>query len=425
MIVDKLSNGLRYCIDSNGARRSAAIYFLVNVGSVNEKKKQYGMAHFLEHMLFKGTEKRLHSKNITNNIYKLGGTTNAFTSYDMTGYYISIGHEFVADAIEILADILFNSTFRDMEEEKGVVISENKRNTSSPQTKFYLKFNEMMYKCTPYQHDIGGINTYIKKFTKKMVIDFYKKFYFPENIVLSIAGKVPKNIKSIVRKHFNKKMKRGRGSAIEDVLVKDFMEMQRVPRSLSMITKNLDQAEIVIGFPCYDYNDRRSHVLVIASTVLGGNMSSRLAIKLREELGLVYTVSSSVDTNIDSGDFTVSAGTFLNKVGKVIHVIIEELVKMRDNGITEDELKNSVNFTCGMMDLNNENNDSKATWNGYNLLKLNKILDIEEQKKIFRSITNGEIMCVLKDVIKFNKMNLGVLSNKKHVNTVKREQFGK
>ena len=425
MIVDKLSNGLRYCIDSNGARRSAAIYFLVNVGSVNEKKKQYGMAHFLEHTLFKGTEKRLQSKNITNNIYKLGGTTNAFTSYDMTGYYINIGHEFVADAIEILADILFNSTFRDMEEEKGVVISENKKNTSSPQTKFHLKFNEMMYKCTPYQHDIGGTNSNIKKFTRKMVIDFYKKFYFPENIVLSIAGKVPKNIKNIVRKHFNKKMKRGKGEAIEDVLVKDFMDIQRVPRSLSMVSNNLDQAEIVIGFPCYDYDDRRSHVLVIASTVLGGNMSSRLAIKLREELGLVYTVSSSIDTNIDSGDFTISAGTFLNKVDKVVSVIIEELVKMRDNGITEDELKNSVNFTCGMMDLNNEDNDSKATWNGYNLLKLNKILDIEDQKKIFRSITNGEIMCVLKDVIKFNKMNLGVLSNKKHVNTVKREQFGK
>ena len=154
-------------------------------------------------------------------------------------------------------------------------------------------------------------------------------------------------------------------------------------------------------------------------------MSSRLSIKLREQLGLVYTVSSSVDTNIDSGDLTISAGTFLNKVNKVVNIIIEELVNMRDKGITDEELKNSVNFTCGMMDLNNEDNDSKATWNGYNLLKLGHLLDIDEQKKIFRSITNGEIMCVLKDIVKYNKMNLGILSNKKFTNFVKREQFGK
>jgi len=111
MKIDTLKNGIRYCVDKNNGSSSVSVYFMVNVGSINEKKDEEGMAHFLEHMLFKGTKKRLKSKNVSNNIYKLGGETNAFTSYDVTGYYINVGADYVENVVEILSDMLFNSTF--------------------------------------------------------------------------------------------------------------------------------------------------------------------------------------------------------------------------------------------------------------------------------------------------------------------------
>ena len=255
MKIQTLKNGIRYYIDKNNSSSSACIFFLVNVGSINEKKDEEGMAHFLEHMLFKGTKKRLKSKNISNNIYKVGGETNAFTSYDITAYYICIGSDFVENAIDILSDMLFNSTFRDFTEEKDVVISENKKNTSIPQAKFYQKYLSMVYKGTPYQHNIGGTNSVIKKFTLKRLKEFYYKYYKPENIVVSIAGKIPKNIDKLVSKYFNKKMKNNK-KPVEDITVSNFRDKQKKPNFLSMID-NVDQADVIIGFPCYNYNKEK------------------------------------------------------------------------------------------------------------------------------------------------------------------------
>ena len=421
MKVHTLKNGIRYFIDKNNASSSACIFFLVNVGSINEKKNEEGMAHFLEHMLFKGTKKRLKSKNISNNIYKVGGETNAFTSYDVTAYYICIGSDFVENAIDILSDMLFNSTFRDFIEEKDVVISENKKNSSVPQAKFYQKYNSMVYKGTPYQHDIGGTNSVIKKFSLKKLKEFYYTNYTPENIVISIAGKIPKNVDKLVSRYFNKKMKNNR-KPIEDVTVYDFMGKQKKPNFLSMID-NVDQAGVIIGFPCYNYNERKTHILEIIATVLGGNMSSRLFTKLREKMGLVYTVKADVDVNLDTGNFNINFGTFLNKVNKATDVVLKELVDMKKNGITEEELENSVNYICGMMDLSKDDNSSRAIWNGFNLLKLNKILKISGQKKIYRSITLKEIIEVANEIIQFDKLNYGVLSNKKHKCQIKKKMI--
>jgi predicted Zn-dependent peptidase len=418
MKIDTLRNGIRYCVDKNNGSSSVSVYFMVNVGSINEKKDEEGMAHFLEHMLFKGTKKRLKSKNVSNNIYKLGGETNAFTSYDVTGYYINVGADYVENVVEILSDMLFNSTFKDWRDERGVVISENKKNSSIPQAKFNLKYNQNIYKGTPYEHDIGGTNSVIKTFNLKKTKSFYNRYYVPENIVVSVAGKVPKNIDKIIAKYFGGKLRGSNSKTPEYKPIENFMEKQKKPRFFSMVD-NVDQAEVIVGFPCFNYNERKTHVLKIISIVLAGNMSSRLFVKLREKMGLVYTVRSNIDANIDCGDFSISFGTFLNKVNAATKVVIDELVDVRENGITEEELKNSVNYICGMMDLSKDDNEDRAVWNGFNILKLGKILTTSGQKKIYRSIKMKEIRDVAKEVIRYDKLNHAVLSNKKHRCTIR------
>lgn len=417
MSIKTLKNGLRYFINKSKSHSSATIFFMANVGSINEKKGEYGLAHFLEHMLFKGTKRRLTSKNVTNNIYKIGAETNAFTSFGVTAYYINVSHDYVEDVLDILSDMLYNSTFVDLKKERDVVISENKKSSSSPQAKLALKINNMIYKGTPYGRCVGGNNSLIKKFTKKMTIDFYKRFYFPKNIVISISGRVPKNINNLVKKYFDKtKLK---NKKIERVKIKDFMGMQQKMRFYSMVDKNMKQEQVILGFPSYKYQERKSYVLQLISIVLGGNMSSRLFVKLREEMGLVYTVSADVDTNIDCGDFTISFGTFLGKGKLATDVVIKELLKIRKEGITKKELEQSVNYICGMIDLSEDNNNSNALSNGLNILKIGKIIRTEQEKKIYRSIKLEEINTVAKEIIKYNKLNLCILSNKKHKNYVK------
>lgn len=418
MSIKKLKNGLRYYVNNNKGSSSVSVYFFVNVGSIDEKEGGYGLAHFLEHMLFKGTKRRLKSKNLTNNIYKLGAETNAFTSFAMTGYYINSSYDYLENVLDILSDMLYNSTFTDLIKERDVVISENKKASSSPQMKFGLKMNKMIYKGTEYARDIGGKNSLIKKFTKKMTIDFYKKYYFPKNIVLSISGKVPKNVNKLVSKYFNKTKLKNR--KIENKLIKDFMSMQKSQRFVTMVDENMNQTQIMIGFPSYKYNSRDSYVLDVLSTVLGGNMSSRLFVKLREKMGLVYTVSAGVDTHIDAGDFTISFGTFLSKGKKATDAIIDELIDIKKNGITKEELDRTISFKYGMIDLSKDSNNIIAMWNGNNILKLNKIMKTEDEKKIYRSITLDDVKRVANEVLKYEKCNFGILSNKKYKNYIKK-----
>ena len=418
MGIKRLKNGMRYYVNDNKGSSSVSVYFLVNVGSIDENKGDYGLAHFLEHMLFKGTERRLKSKNLTNNIYKIGAETNAFTSFAMTGYFINAGYDYLENVLDILSDMLYNSTFTDLIKERDVVISENKKASSSPQMKFSLKMNSMIYKGSEYARDIGGKNSLIKKFTKKMTIDFYKKYYFPENIVLSISGRVPKNINKLISKYFDKTKLKNR--KIEKNLIKDFMGKQNNIRFISMVDENMSQTQIMIGFPSFKYNSRKSYILDVISTVLGGNMSSRLFVKLREKMSLVYTVRSDTDTHIDCGDLTITFGTFLNKGKKATDAVIDELIDIKKNGITKDELERTVSYMCGMIDLSKDNNNTNAMWNGTNILKLNKILKTEDEKKIYKSITLEEVKEVANEVFKYNKCNFGILSNKKYKNYLKK-----
>jgi predicted Zn-dependent peptidase len=417
MIINKLKNGIKYFLKNNKCSTSTTVSFLVNVGSINEKKNQEGMAHFLEHMLFKGTKERLKSKNITNNIYKLGGYTNAYTSNDTTGYYIDISNDYIKDALDILSDMLFNSTFVDLEKEKDVVISENKKTTSVPQQKLFLKFDKIIYKNTPYEHDVGGTNSIIKKFTRENVIKFYKKYYKPRNIIVSIVGKLPKNIDKLINKYFNKQVSDNKLVLDNNLPVKNFMDMQKKKRFFSIVD-NVDQAKVIIGFPSYAGIIRKTFVLFIINTVLAGNMSSRLFIKLREKMGLVYNVSSNININPDCGYFYITFGTFINKIDKATDAVISELIDIKKNGITEEELTNSVNYLCGMLDLDNDNN-SIALSNGYNILKYNKIFKKDEEKKIYRSIKLNEIIEVASDIFQYNKLNHGILSNKSHLCKIK------
>ena len=253
MKIGELSNKLRYIIYNNKSKYSVNIMLLVRVGSIHEFKGKYGLAHYFEHMLFKGTTKFPKSKLITDEIYKYGGVTNAFTTYDCTGYYITINSKYTEKAISLLADIFFNSIFVDYKKERDVVISENKTRNSDPSAYCASKFEDMIYKNTNYQHNVIGLNSNIKKFNKKDIKNFYNKHYIPENCVLSISGKINKKVEGMIKKYFGKKKRMNK--PVEYEPVKDFMSLQTSKR-YKFIKKPIDQAHIYLGFPCYTDKDK-------------------------------------------------------------------------------------------------------------------------------------------------------------------------
>lgn len=403
MKIGELSNKLRYIIYNNKSKYSVNIMLLVRVGSIHEVKGKYGLAHYFEHMLFKGTKKFPKSKLITDEIYKYGGVTNAFTTYDCTGYYITINSKYTEKAISLLADIFFNSIFVDYKKERDVVISENKTRNSDPSAYCASKFEDMIYKNTNYQHNVIGLNSNIKKFNKKDIKNFYNKHYIPENCVLSISGKINKKVEGMIKKYFGKKKRMNK--PVEYEPVKDFMSLQTSKR-YKFIKKPIDQAHIYLGFPCYTDKDKfKKYVLNLICTILGGNMSSRLFIKLREKHGLVYTVSSSMDLTNDVGIFYIYFGTFNSKVKMATKLVLKEIESIKKKGLTKQEIKKGIDYIILSDEVDSEDNESKNLDIAYQLMYSNKINTLKHDEKIYKKIKNKDIIEVANEIFNMNKLN--------------------
>ena len=411
MKVTKLKNGITVLIDNNQSRISVNILLLVNVGSRHEKKNKFGLAHYFEHLLFKGTKKYPKAKLITDLVYKYGGSVNAFTDYDITGYYIKINSKYTIHALSILSDIFFNSIFVDYIKEKDVVISENKKMMTNPQNFLRKYFENMIYKNTTYEHDVGGTNNHIKTFSMKDIKKFYNEYYITKNCFLSISGKIHKDINSMINKFFNKNKKNNIPKLIKNY--DNFINLQKKPRFKSFV-KKVDQAQIFMGFPCYNkQNKYKRFVLDIINIILGGNMSSKLFISLREKHGLVYTVYSNLDTYFDIGTFLIYFGTFNNKIKVATNLILKELSNIKKNGFSKDEIKQAIEFKIGNMDMNLENNFNNSLNNAYNYMLFKNVNTIQKLESIYKKITNKDIIEVANEIFNMNKINYCVLSNKK------------
>lgn len=417
MIQKELKNNLKYIICDNKSKYSVNILLLVKVGSRHETKNKYGLAHYLEHMLFKCTDRFKKSKDITNIIYKNGGKMNALTSYDVTGYYITINYKYTEIAIDILSDMFYNSKFCDHIKERDVVINENIKNQSNPNSFCEMEMYKMLFKGTDLDHIVCGLNKDIKKFTLKDIRSFYNKYYKPSNCILSVCGRIHKDTEKFIKKYFKKDMKNK--TIPKYNLEKDFMTRQNKLNFKSFI-KPVDQAQVYIGFPCYNDTDvKHKHIIELIATILGGNMSSRLFVELREKKGLVYSISSSTDLYIDVGMIYIYFGTFNNKVKECVNLVLKELEKIKKKSITKTKLNEYINYIIGNEEMASENNESKNINMSYELLYLKKITDIKDRLKIFKSITTEDIKEVSNIIFDKNKMNISIVADRKINNFIK------
>lgn len=357
-----LPNGVRVLTHHMAHTRAVSIGVWVEAGSRHETKEQAGMAHFIEHMLFKGTEQRS-AKDLAIEFDKIGGNSNAYTSKEQTCYYTRVLDKYADQAIELLSDMLWHSTFDPIEidREKQVIIEEIHMVEDTPDDLVHECLWEMIYQNHSLGHPILGTKETVSSFEREQLMEFYHAMYHPSRIIVSIAGNVTDEILSSVEQKFGQK-------SWPEIPLEEI-----TPATFGYGTvenlKEVEQAHLTLAWPSAGVMDEDIYAVVLLQTMLGGSMSSRLFQEIREKQGLAYSIYSYHTSYVDGGVFAVYGGTSpdqLDQLEQAIHQSVQEVVK---DGFSEVELDNAKEQITANLHLSLE---SSSTW--MNRLARNEIL---------------------------------------------------
>jgi predicted Zn-dependent peptidase len=362
-------NGVRIVLENIPTVRSVAIGVWIGTGSRNENPQTNGISHFLEHMFFKGTSTRS-AKEIAESFDSIGGQVNAFTSKEYTCYYAKVLDTHSQFALDVLADMFFNSTFveEELNKEKNVVLEEIKMYEDTPDDIVHDLLSRAIYGDHPLGYPILGTEETLNTFNGKSLKEYIHERYTPENVVISIAGNISDSFIQEVEKYFGS-YEGGKDEGTENI---PHFHSNRLSRK-----KETEQAHLCLGFEGLKVGHEDVYSLVILNNVLGGSMSSRLFQEVREQRGLAYSVFSYHSAYQDSGIVTVYGGTGAKQLDVLFETIQETLEKLKQDGITEKELINSKEQLKGSLMLSLESTNSRMSRNGKNelLLKRHRSLD--------------------------------------------------
>ncbi|MGL4849092.1 MAG: M16 family metallopeptidase [Clostridium sp.] len=377
--VIELKNGLKIVMEKIDGVNSVSVGVMVRNGSRDETEDINGISHFIEHMFFKGTEKRSFN-GITSAIENIGGQINAFTGKETTCYFVKVLGSHIETGLDVLSDIILNSKFDkdEIEKEKGVVLEEINMSTDSPEEVLEDLHSSIAFKDTSLERPILGTHETVKSFTREKIVDYIERRYVPKNSVISICGKLEFNeIEDLVTKYF------GEWKNKEEI--KENNEKFEAKEGSLSIEKEIEQLHINIGYKGLPYNHKNSYALVLVNTILGGGASSILFNKVREELGLCYSIYSYMDSYRGAGGMNIYLGLNKNSAKKALEVIKESMDNFVQKGITEEELKINKEKIKGTYILGQESTSSKMFANAKSLLFRG---EIRTEEKVIEKIDN-------------------------------------
>lgn len=373
---------------------------IVDVGSRDEYKNEYGMAHFVEHMLFKGTDKR-RSAQIINRLEDVGGELNAYTSKEETVVYAGYLTEYTERTIELISDLIQHSTFpqAEIDKEKLVVQDEINSYNDSPAELIYDDFEDMLFNSNPMAHNVLGRKENIDNFTSETAKAFYKRFYQPENMIFFSLGNTDfQKIVKWVGKYFQFKQNGSEGHLREVPLMEQ--------NETRVLYKDTYQTHCLLGARSFDIHHKDRISLYLLNNILGGpGMNSRLNLSLREKNGLVYNVESTVQTFTDCGWWGIYFGSDPENADKCEKLIRKELKKLCETQIPAPKLKKYKLQLLGQLAIASENKESVALSLGKSFLRYGKYDSNEQVRKSIESITSEklqEVACELYDVDRLN-----------------------
>lgn len=407
--ITTLENGIRVITETVNHVQFMSMGFWVGVGSRYESEKQWGITHFIEHMLFKGTEKRT-ADQISGAVDAVGGQLNAFTSKENTCYYIKTLTEDFHLAVDVLSDMFLNSRFDNEEiaKEREVIIEEIKMYEDTPDDQVHDLMSANLWPDHPLGRAILGTEESIAVFDHDMLKDYMKQYYTGSNIVVSVVGNISHN--QVVE-------------AIREVLggipkgeVNQYRIADRAKPGVNCYYKEIAQSQICVAMPGVAKEDDRLFPLSILNTYLGGGMSSRLVKKIREEEGLAYSVYSYNGSYTDTGAFVISVGTRPENCQRVIDIILEELDDVRQNGITKDELDKSFSQLKGSLYMGLETVNSRMNKLGRSMLIYDRVITPEENVDDLSKVTLEDVKSLAGDMFRKENLQITVLGPVNEVN---------
>ncbi len=398
-------NGLRLITIPMENTNSVTVLILVGTGSKYETKEINGISHFLEHMFFKGTKNRPNTLEISETLDAVGGEYNAFTSKEVTGFWAKVDKRHKDVALDWISDIFLNSKFdeKEVEKEKGVIIEEVNMYLDTPTAYISDLFEELLYGDQPAGWKVIGEKENILSFNRKKIVDYYQSHYSPSNIVVCVAGGISQNDTEEKIKNYFKDAEVKTSS--QKVKVKEF---QAEPGVL-LHYKKTDQTHFCLGVRAYDMFDKRKYALSLLAIILGGNMSSRLFIKVRERNGLAYHIHTSADVATDSGYLVTQVGIDHNNLEKAIKLILEEYKNLKEKKIAEKELQKAKDYLKGVMSLSLDSSDSQASFFATQELLEGNILQPEDKFLKIDQVTIEDLKAVAEEIFVPEKLNLAVI----------------
>ncbi len=399
-----LANGLRIIIVPMKNTQAVTVLALVGAGSKYETKEINGLAHFLEHMLFKGTKKR--SKlEVVETLDRIGGVYNAFTEKEYAGYFAKVASAHFDLALDWVSDIFLNSKIpqREIEAERGVIIEEINMYLDTPMMYLPDIWEKLLYNDQPAGRLILGTKENLRSLVRKQFLDYQAKHYTAKNTIVCVAGNIDlESAAAKVKKCFKNI---NQALPLEKAKV---IEKQTRPQSLIHFKKT-DQTHFCLGVRGYDLFHPQRYAQLVLATILGGNMSARLWLAIREKRGLAYYVHTASETHSDSGYLATSVGVDNRKIKEVIALILKEYKSLKNKKVNKAELQKAKDYLKGTLSLSLESSDAQTLFYGMQELMSGKILTPKEKCARIDQVTTNDIIEVAKDIFRPEKLNLALI----------------
>lgn len=414
-ILKQFDNGLRLVVEPMKGFESVAFHVFVKTGSINEQEGNYGISHFIEHMLFKGTTTRS-AYEIVNSLESVGANVNAYTDKTETCYYTKSIAENLEQCVEVLSDMFFNSVFdkKEMAREKKVVCEEISMYNDDAFSQSELLSNKIFYNGTQFALDVAGTKRSVYSLNKQKILEYMKKYYIPQNVVISFAGDITENkaIKLVEKYFLNNFKTSGKQTVVQE-------KQPKIVSHEIKAYKNNEQAQVCISFPAIKRNDERSYALKVFNFAFGGGMSSRLFQKIREILGLVYSINISSYINEAGGDTSIHFATTTKNVPLALSAIREEIDKVVKEGLSEKEFLNSKNSFLSATKMSFENTSIVSLSNAKRVAFYGKPISKKDTIQKVQDVSLEDINNLIKEIFNYKKCCISYVGKNTKIDLLK------
>ena len=410
-----LKNGIKYILNDNDTFSSCCIIFYIRVGAIHESPKEFGISHVLEHMLFKGTQRFQTFMDLNKNFDILNCSVNAATSKHLTYIDMKLPYQNLNKGIALLEEMVFKSLLleEEIKKERNVIIEEFNRVDDNSSTKLEILTTQFNFQKHRLSNLILGTRENVMGFSRKDIMKFYKKYYIPSNCTISIVGNLKNTIVKDLNKIFSTKYHK-------NPIKHEIIKYENPNTDNFLYKKNLGkQNTISISFPIFSINDIRKYYLDILIDILGGNMTSRLWVALREENQLVYIFNVFYESYEDGGFFSINFTTSDNNVKKTIHTIMEILEKMKKIKISEDELKLTKQKAIMDIEINSEESCEIAEFYGEQVILEQEVKTYNDIVDVYKKCNLDILQKMCEDIFIFEKMKIVILGN------IEKQKFNK